>query len=214
MGRGVDDNFLKSKGSPPARLALDALMPAEENEYYQALAKKHFSEQSSGSRFANSVTLNGLVKENLERLLKDSDERDLFLRLGVEENALLPDRSYFLLKAPGKNGMIDSASLGKETIVYISRQKPGSLSFLVVGKELQAKTEWATAIVGDYPKDKSRKALITIFPGLPSDPQRSSVAEENEFSLRDGQQITLGDLEVLLGRDDLLLQTADSPLGP
>jgi hypothetical protein len=179
------------------------LLPAEEAEYYQQLQAKHFSDQAVGSRFT-AETLTSLVDSN-PQLLNDDDDLDKFLALGVDRQALLPDRRYFLLHAAGEEGLIAADNLEPQTVVEVVGAKAGSLSLAVRGPK-RPRTKLATAIVGDYPADPSRRALITIFPGLPADPARSMVSEDNDFGLQSGQKIALAELQELLGRDDLLLQ--------
>jgi hypothetical protein len=195
------------RGQSSGQLSVSrTIIPEEESDYYDALERKHFSDQAAGSRFRASS-----LREVLEAhpgLLEQKDDREEFIRLGVPPEALLPGRSYFLIRSPGEEGMISADDLPADKAVRISREKPGSLSFLVRGD--RQPTNIGTAIVGDYPRDPSRRALITIFPGLPADPGRSSVAEENDLGLEDGQEMTLSELQKRTGRKDLLLQVSPS----
>lgn len=203
MGRGGR----KGKGASGSSVA-SQVIPAEEAEYYDQLQEKHFSKDAVGSRFT-ADTLHSLLDRN-PQLLGNEDDRQAFLRMGVPEEALLPGRSYFLLRAPGEEGMVAADRLDPETPISIVRAKDGSLSLVVRGQD-HTPTQVATAIVGDYPRDPSRRALITVFPGLPADPDRSLVPEENDLGLRDGQTMPLRELQNVLGRDDLLLQVSSAP---
>jgi hypothetical protein len=183
-------------------LVASAVMPIEEKDYYQDLERKHFGDQAAGSRFLKG-DLKSLLDSN-PKLLSETDDRDKFISAGVPKEALLNDRKYFMIEAEGEEGMIDCNELGDDSQVKIEKMKSGSLSFTTTGN--YQKTNLATVIIGNYPKDKTRKALITLFPGLPTDPARSSITEENDLGLKDGDVLSLKELKEKVGRDDLLLQ--------
>lgn len=189
------------RGSGQQSMASE-LLPAEEGEYYGALEQKHFSEDALGSRFLEN-SLEDVLEKNREVLSGEGSQEE-FLRLGVPPEALLPDRSYYLLRADGEEGMIAADNLPDDEPVYIERAKGDTLSFAVQGE--RQRTTLATAVVAPYRPDPSRRALITIHPGLPAEPERSSLPADNSFGIGDGDKLTLAELQEAVGRDDLLLQ--------
>lgn len=175
----------------------------EAQEYYQALEEKHFSDQAVGSRFLED-TLESLLQK-MPRLDKDTplskqDHRAQFAALGI--GSLRENVGYFRIPARGLSRLLPGQS-GEE--VLLQEAKPGFLSF-VTSRQREVPEEYATVLLGNNPEPPPHWQVITAFPGLPYEPERSGISAENDLGLHDGQRIILEDLQKILGRGDLLLQ--------
>jgi hypothetical protein len=185
---GVDDDVLAQ------------LLPQSQSEYYDGVARNHFSPQAAGSRFTTAdgregledvvraaVLLRGPALLGGEGVVDDADE------LGVPEEARVPGALYFKVPVPGRLGIVDKHTLTDaqregttvraETLKVIpARGAPGDDDYVpekvVTGLVIdtptvtQPATAFATVIVGPAPGAAPGDPLVvwTAHPVSPITP--------------------------------------------
>lgn len=209
VGRGGDDSSGTSalRGSPSSAGGFLPQHP-EAREYYQALEKKHFSEAAVGSRFTEDISLQELVERlpevDASRPLSEQDDRAYFQAQGI--GGFKKDLGYFRVPAEGLSRLVPDSGLPPDEPIEVREVKPGFLSFITRAVREVPESE-ATLIVGRNPRGDTPFQVVTAFPGLPWEPERSgiSVDEAKEKGISPGQT-TLRELQALVGQD-LLLQS-------
>jgi hypothetical protein len=181
----------------------------EAREYYDALRKKHFSDDAVGSRFEDGLQLEGLIKSlpevDRDRPFPEQDDRAYFESQGI--TGFKDDLGYFRIEgARGVTRLVPDSELPSDEPIEVEEVKPGFLSF-VTAAEHEVPTNEATLIVGRNPNGDTPFQVVTAFPGLPWEPNRSgiSVDEAAAKGIKIGRT-TLGELQALVGTG-LMLQS-------
>jgi hypothetical protein len=192
MGRGKR----QSQGTTPYRYdPAQTLLPAELADYFAATERKHFSDESLGSRFLTLASLSELLEETRrQRGSLAGDDREALKALGADADAFLPECRYLLLEAHGTMGMVDSATLPEETLVHVVRAKPNTPCSWVVDVDELPETELATVVIGPNQEvdASTEEAVWTAHPGLPCQPARGD-------DLPEGAIVTVAELRARRG---------------
>jgi hypothetical protein len=211
----------KEKDRVVARLAAEALglsfqdandfLPSHPQavEYYDSLRAKHFSAEAVGSRFTDGLDLEDLVSRlpavSEDRDFAEQDDRDYFESLGI--TGFKEDLGYFRIQGTsGATRLVPDSELDPDEPIDIEEVKPGFYSF-ITGREREVPVDEATVIVGRNPQGDPPFQLVTAFPGLPWEPERSgiSIDEAAKRGIQPGRT-TLRELQGRVG-GGLLLQS-------
>lgn len=158
-------------------------LPAEKEDYFKDLHKKHFlAETAVGSLFTDVKNLQELLDLTIEQRKEglDGDDKISLVAMGVAKNALLPQCRYLLVKTSGDVGIINAKELPQDQTVYVKRLKQGTPCTLFVENEIMPKTDIATIIIGPNEEDSAstEEMIWTVHPGLPIRPAKTDIWQE------------------------------------
>jgi hypothetical protein len=159
--------------------AIKDVLPAEASAYFNQVEEKHFNPETAvGSLFTEVKSLESLLKlAKKQRGSLDGDDRELFIKMGVPAEALLPMCRYLKVETGGEVGIVKLAELADKVEVRVLRTKQNVPCTLAVASDTMPTTDFGTIIIGPNKKNKpedpepsTAEMVWTVHPGLPVRP--------------------------------------------